>query len=302
MLTQLIEIFFNVITPVFGLVLLGYIAQPRLNLQAQTLSRFAYFLLIPAFVFNVISTAVVDLSVVSKMVIYILLVELATALLAFAVARTLRRPPQMVAAYVLIAVFANVGNFGLPLIQFRLGETAVLAATIYFLAIMTAGFIIGVAAASWHKGGTKTAVLAVFKTPALIAIVPAILFNAFHIETPLFASRMINLLAAAMIPTMLVTLGVQLASTREIKLTADTFIATSLRLLGGPLLAILLVIPFGLQGVERSAGIIQAAMPAAVLTAIIAMEHDLLPDYVTTAVLLSTIASVLTLTLILAFI
>ncbi len=302
MLAQLIEIFFNVITPVFGLVALGYIAQPRLNLQAQTLSRFAYYLLIPAFVFDVISTAVADTSLVIQMVGYILLVELACALLAFGVARALRRPPKMVGAYVLIVVFANVGNFGLPLIQFRLGETAVFAATVYFLAIMTAGFVIGVAAASWHKGGSKTAVLAVFKTPALIALLPAFLFNAFDIQTPLFAARMIDLLAAAMIPTMLVALGAQLAATREVKITPDTLITSGLRLVGGPLLALALVMPFGLQDITRDAGIIQAAMPAAVLTAIIALEHDLLPDFVTTAVLFSTLASVITLTLILAFV
>ena len=44
----------------------------------------------------------------------------------------------------------------------------------------------------------------------------------------------------------------------------------------------------------------QAAMPAAVLTSIIALEYDLLPDFVTRTVLFSTLASVVTLTLILA--
>jgi predicted permease len=42
---------------------------------------------------------------------------------------------------------------------------------------------------------------------------------------------------------------------------------------------------------------LQAGMPTAVLAAIIAREYDLLPDFVTTAVLLSTIASVITLTI-----
>ena len=36
MALQLIEIFFNVITPVFGLVIIGYFAGPRLELEART--------------------------------------------------------------------------------------------------------------------------------------------------------------------------------------------------------------------------------------------------------------------------
>ena len=43
-------------------------------------------------------------------------------------------------------------------------------------------------------------------------------------------------------------------------------------------------------------------MPAAVLTSLIALEHDLLPDFVTTTVLFSTILSSITLTLVLALV
>jgi hypothetical protein len=43
-------------------------------------------------------------------------------------------------------------------------------------------------------------------------------------------------------------------------------------------------------------------MPAAVLASIIALENDLLPEFVTTTVLFSTLASIVTLTLVLALI
>ncbi|MCA9917109.1 MAG: AEC family transporter [Anaerolineales bacterium] len=302
MIAQLAEIFFNVITPVFALVLIGYVAGPRLGLQARTLSRFAYFILIPCFVFNVIATAEFDPDVAGRMVVFILLVELACAALGFAVARLLRRTAEMTAAYVLIATFGNVGNFGLPLIEFRLGAEALLPATIYFLAIIVIAFVIGVGVASWTNGGSLAAITAVLKTPALIAIVPAALVNGLGVETPLLVSRTTGLLGAAMVPTMLVALGVQLAEVKQIRLGADVWISSAVRLLGGAALALLIVIPFGLTGIERGAGIFQAAMPTAVLASIIAMEYKLLPDFVTTVVLFSTVASVITLTLLLAFV
>ena len=300
MFLQLAGIFINIITPVFGLVVLGYLAGPRLGLEARTLNRYAYFILMPAFVFNVISTAEIQATVATQMILYILLVHIGCVLLGFGVAILLRRSTQMVAAYVLIAVFGNVGNFGLPIIEFRLGSEAVLAATIYFLAIMAFAFVIGVGAANWARGGRMAAVLAVFKTPALIILIPALLFNWSGIAPPLFLSRIVALLAGAMIPTMLLVLGVQLAGMDKFSFSLDIITASAVRLIGGPVLAILIAMLFDLTDIERGAGVFQAAMPAAVLTSIIALEHDLLPDFVTTTVLFSTLASVVTLTIVLA--
>ncbi|MCA9962873.1 MAG: AEC family transporter [Anaerolineales bacterium] len=300
MLLQLGEIFLNVITPVFALVLIGYIAAPRLGLEARTLSRFAYYILVPAFVFNVMSSATIEAELATQMLVYILLVHLACALLGYGVARLLRRPPAMVGAYVLVAVFGNVGNFGLPLIEFRLGEAALIPATVYFLAIIIVAFVIGVAAANLQKGGSLGAILAVFKTPALLALPPALLVNWLNLTPPLLLTRITGLLGGAMVPTMLVALGVQLAATQALTIDRDVVVASSLRLLGGAALALLIVVPFGLTGLERGAGVLQSAMPTAVLASIIALEYDLLPDFVTTAVLFSTLASVITLTLLMA--
>lgn len=303
MIRQVAEIFINVITPVFGLVLIGYIARPRLGLEARTLSRFSYFILVPAFVFNVMSTAAVESALAIRMIAYILAVQVACAALGYAVARLLRRPAKMVGAYILIAVFGNVGNFGLPLIEFRLGSEALVAATVYFLAITTSGFVIGVAAATWDSEARHRALSAVLTTPAIVALIPAVLVNWANLTPPLFLSRMAGLLAAAMVPTMLVALGVQLAASRaHFRWDRDVLIASGIRLLGGAVLALLLAAPFGMEGIERGAGIFQASMPAAVLTALIALEHDLLPDFVTATVLFSTIASVVTLTILLAIV
>lgn len=302
MLLELALIFVNVVTPVFALVVIGYAAGPWLGLDPRTLTRYSYYILIPALVFNVIAPARVEAALAGRMIVYILIVHLALAGVGWGVARALGRSEKMIAAYILIAVFGNVGNFGLPLIEFRLGSEAFTAATVYFLAIMTIAFIVGVTAANIPGGGGLKATLAVFKTPALIALVPALAANYYRLQPPLFLDRIINLLAAATIPTMLVALGVQLSTLKSFTFSPDVIIASGIRLLGGPALAIVLAIPFGLTGLERGAGIFQASMPAAVLTAIIAMEYDLIPEFVTTSVLFSTLASVVTLTLVMALV
>jgi predicted permease len=280
-------------------VLIGYLAGPWLGLDVRTLSRVSYYVFMPAFVFHIISEAELQSAVVGQMTIYISTVYIALALLGFAVAKGLKRPPEVAGMYVLIATFSNSGNFGLSMVKFRFGEAALVPATIYFIILTVIGFAIGVAAASWARGGALGAIASVFKTPSLLAVVPAALFSATNFEVPLFFSRITGLLADAMIPVMLVTLGVQLAGVGKPQVNLDVVVASAVRLLGGPILAAILAVLFGLTGLGRSTGILQASMPAAVLTVIIALEYDLVPGLVTTTVLFSTLASLVTLTIVL---
>ena len=151
-MSQLIAIFVNVLVPVFSLVVVGYLVGPRLDLEARTLSKFAYFILVPAFVFNVFSDAEIAAALAARMALFMLTVTLGTVLAALLVARLTKSSAQMTGAFVLVAAFGNVGNFGLPIIQFKLGDEALVAASVYFLVGNIAGFIIGVMAATWHQG------------------------------------------------------------------------------------------------------------------------------------------------------
>jgi predicted permease len=300
--SELGRIYLNILVPVFALVVLGYVAGPRLGLDARTLSRVAYFLLVPAYNFNVLSAAHIPASLAGRVILFTAAMEIAVALAGFAVGRLLRRSPQVIAAYVLVAVFPNVGNFGIPIVQFAFGADALTVAVLYFVAINVFSFAIGVAAANWHHGSVLRAVGQVVKTPALLAVPPALAFNLLQWPVPLALSRPVGLLAGAMVPVMLVALGVQLAAAPIPRLSMDMAMANAVRLVGGPALAALLAIPLGMAGLARDAGVLQASMPTAVFASIIAFEHDLLPAFVTATVLVSTLASIVTLAIVLAII
>ena len=299
---QLPLVFLNVVAPVFILVTVGYFTGPLLKIEARSLSKTAYFIFVPAFVFNIISGANIEVELALMMLCFAFVVQISVAVLGFIVGKALRQSREITAAFVLIATFGNVGNFGLPLIEFKFGEIARIPATIYFLAIVFISFVICVGVASWARSGGMEAVFSVFKTPAILAVVPALVFNISEIEVPIFLSRLSGLLGQAMIPVMLVTLGIQMTEIAKIKINFNVFAASTVRLIGGPIIAIILVPLFGLQGIERDTGILQAAMPSAVLASIIALEYKLIPEFVTTTVLFSTLYSVFTLTVILTMI
>ncbi|MFW5843463.1 MAG: AEC family transporter, partial [Spirochaetota bacterium] len=295
MLLQLGGVFLKVIVPVFALVALGYFAGPPLGLDARTLSRVAYFIFVPAFIFSLLVGAQLETTLALRMIVYIVLVHLGLVVLAVLVAKLLGKDSRMTAAFVVIAVFGNVGNFGLPLVEFRLGSEAMLPAGIYFLSVVLFAFVISVTAAGWQRGGVGNALLSVLRTPALLSVVPAVILNSAGITPPLLVLRIVGLLGQAMIPVMVLSLGVQLAATKHFRIDTMVVVASGVRLIGGPLLAFILAALFALEGTARSAGIAQASMPTAVLASIIALEYDLLPDFITSTVLFSTLASVVTL-------
>lgn len=299
-MTALPGIFLNVLAPVFLLVLLGYLAGPRLQLEARTLSRFAYFILTPAFVFNVLSQTKIEAGLAGRMIGFISLVYLGSILIAFVVARLLRRSAKMTAAYVMIAAFGNVGNFGLPIIQFAEGPEALGASIVYFLANLVLAFVVCVAAANFSRGFSLSMAAQVLRTPALIALAPALLVNGLGLQIPLVVSRPLELLSNALIPTMLVVLGAQLAAAGLPRIGMDLLVSSAIRLVSGPALAFPLAGWFSLTGIERNVGILQSSMPTAVLVSIIAMENDLLPEFVTTTVLFSNLASMISLAIVLA--
>jgi malate permease and related proteins len=302
MFTDIISIFINVLTPVFGLVATGYFLGPRLRLETGTLSRIAYYVFVPAFVFHHISGAEIIVDHTSKLLVYIVTVHVIGALSGYGLARLLKRSKKKAAAFALIASFGNVGNFGVPIIIFRLGESAVVTATLYFVAINMTAFVIGVGAASWIRGTGLTAIVSVFKTPAIVVLIPALFFPISGTEIPLMLSRIMELLSGAMIPVMLIAMGLSMKGTVKIKMDLDVMLISGVRLALVPFLAFSLALFADISGVERNAAILQAGMPAAVLTWLIAREHDLMPDFVFSALVMSTICSLLTLTILLAWV
>ena len=178
MLAQLPSVFLDVVAPVFAIVALGWALGPRLGLDAKTLSRVAYYVFVPAFTFDVISRSDVPLASVGRMAAYAVVTHLAFGAIAFLLARLLRRSREITAAYVMLSVFGNVGNFGLALITFRLGPAALAPATIYFIVILLTSFVVCVGVAAWTRGGGLAAVGSVFRTPALLVAVPAALVSA----------------------------------------------------------------------------------------------------------------------------
>ncbi len=100
------------------------------------------------------------------------------------------------------------------------------------------------------------------------------------------------------IPLMLINLGIQLRLLRvEDGVRAGATIAV--RLLGGSAAAYLVVSAVGIVGVERQVLLLSGALPAAVINVVLAQRYDTSPTLVASAIVLGTIASLVTVPLML---
>ncbi len=101
---------------------------------------------------------------------------------------------------------------------------------------------------------------------------------------------------------MLLLVGVQLAKTSSAGELKVIGLATFVRLVAAPAVALVLAAWLGLTGVTRQVCVTQASMPTAVTTTILATEFEAEPQFVAGVVFVSTLVSVITLTLLLALI
>ena len=292
---DLLPIFVDILLPVFALVGIGLVVGGRMGLDPAPLAKVAYYVLAPAFFLDLLRRADIETAVVTQMALVMVVTTAILSLLGLAAGRLFHWGYSITAATVLIAVFGNVGNFGIPIVTFAFGEEALPLAGVSFLIINFAAFMIGVTAATWRTSSPGRALFRAVTTPTVAVLPIALVLNVNDIGLPLFADRAIELMANAMIGVMLVTLGIQLAGMERPRLTTGVWVASGLRLVAAPAIAATASAIFGLSGDPAGVTILQSAMPAAVFAALIAIEHDLEPDFVTTVVLISTVASALTL-------
>jgi hypothetical protein len=124
-----------------------------------------------------------------------------------------------------------------------------------------------------------------------------VVVNALEIELPVAIDTPAATLGAAAVPTMLVVLGLQLGTMSGRDNLVDTFAVNAARLIVSPAAAWLAAEALGLEGVTRGTLIVLAAMPTAVSAIVLASEFKARPAFVTQVVVTSTLASMVTLTL-----
>lgn len=298
---ELFNTFANNLLPIMLIAAAGYILGKTLTVDSRTIGRMVFYIFSPLLVFNLMVTSQLNLQQALTTVAYTALVILIMGILAFIFGKIFRLSRPHLLAVIITVAFGNTGNYGLPLVKFAFGDEALAVASIFYVTTTILFNTVGVVIASLGHLDLKSAILGVFKLPILYAVTIALLIKGFGIAIPLPLSRTIEIAANGAIPAMIILLGLELTRIEWTNSLRATGVGVAMKLLLGPLVGLLLASLFGLQGHTRQGSVIEAAMPAAVATTVVATEYKLEPSLVTAIVFFGTLLSPLTLTPLIVF-
>lgn len=289
------------IVPIFLVASAGFILARWFGANVQALTQVVFYALLPCLIFRMLFTSSITGTDVGRLVGLAALTMILTGVAAYATTRILRLDRPQMAAFMLVAMFSNGGNYGLPVVSFAFGAAGLAYATIYFLTGSVMTNTIGGFLAAAGRREVAGALKSVLKMPSLYGLTAALVMRATGAPLPIAIERPVSMLADSALPLMIVILGMQLQHAAHPKRPGLVLAAVALSLIGTPLIALGLAPVFGITGAARQAAVTLASMPVAVSTSILALKYDAEPDFVTAAVFLSTLLSPLTLTPIIAF-
>jgi hypothetical protein len=300
-LSELLALFFNNLFPILLAACIGYALAKFLNINPRPLSQVIFYVFSPILVFNLITSSQLSNYDILRTLIFAIILMVCVGLLTWVIGGILRLDRKTLAAVLITSMFMNAGNYGLPLTNFAFGEAALAFASVFFVINAMFTNTVGIVIASSGSMSVWNAIKGLIKFPAIYALALGIIFLQFGWKLPSGLDRTVSLLSNAAIPCMLVLLGMQLVNIHLNGRALPLMLTGSMRLLIAPLLAFGLTRLFGMSGPSYQAVVLEAAMPVAVLTTILATEFDAEPSFVTAAVLITTLLSPLTLTPLLAF-
>jgi len=299
-LSSLLGLFANNILPILIVAAVGVLLQRIFRLEVRTFSQAIIYVLAPCLIFTNLAFSDIAISEMLLMVALALLLILCMGAISYIASRLLRLPAKLASVFIITTTFMNAGTFGLPFTDFTLGSNGLAWASIFFVTSATMMNSAGIYIATAGAYSPLDALRKLARFPAIYAIPLALIVRATGFVIPLPILRPIELLSDAAVPTMLLLLGMQIADNGMPQQKGILALSTSLRLLASPLIAWLLASSLGLAGIARDAAIIEAAMPTAVFTAVLAHEFNLDSSFATSAIFASTLLSPLTLTLLIS--
>lgn len=285
------------IVPIFLVVAASIVAGRFLDLRPDTLSRSTIYLFSPALLLSSIVNSDMAVAEVGGLLVAAVLLSLLLAAAAGGIVRVAGFERALGSSFMLTIFIMNAGNFGLPFVEFSLGQRALARAVVFATGSALAIHTLGIYVASRGRSSVSQSLRNVATTPLPYAVVLGLALNATGAPLPGAIGRAVTLLGQAAIPTQLVLLGLQLHDvfSRTSALSAgwrSVLLAAAARFTLGALLGAGLAALFGFQGVTRQVFILQASMPCGVMSGVLSETFGGDPEFAAATILVSTVAGV----------
>jgi malate permease and related proteins len=280
----LFERVLGIILPVFGIILLGFVYARREKPDITWVNRINVNVLAPALIFTALASKDFDLATNAQLILGAIGVVAGSGLLAWPLATLLHADPR---TFVPPMMFNNCGNMGLPIAALAFGPVGLSAMVAIFTVSNLLHFTVGV-----HIVNRHAAIWPVFRNPMVVATFAGFAFALFHPPAPEWLMLAIKITGDAMIPLMLISLGVRMATVSWGGWHLGVIGALVCPLTGIAMAALLTPL-LGLDSTQSGLLILFGCLPPAVLNFMVAEQYDQEPSKVASIVLIGNAASII---------
>lgn len=283
----------GVVTPVFLIAGLGFIwARRALPFDNNTISTLVMFLGSPCLIYSSLTANAPDLADLFRMAAAAVFVVAAAAVLGYIILKMLG---WQISSFLPSLIQPNGGNMGLPICLLAFGDVGLALGMAFFFVNSISQYTLGLAISSG-----QFQLRSLVQQPVVWAVIITLTVLALDIQMPSWFNATTQLLGGLTIPAMLLMLGTSLAGLKVSSMT-QTLTVSGLRLGLGVLLGVSAIWLFDLSGPIAGVVLLQSAMPSAVFNYVFAERFNREPDKVAGVILISTLLSVVTLPLMVAW-
>jgi malate permease and related proteins len=295
--------FLTILLPIFMIFAIGFIGQKWIGFDIRSLSTMAMYLMSPVLVFRTFYQLKFEPTYV-YMILHSALLCISLIGIVYLIGWWKGYTTTEICGLILASVFMNNGNYGTPLVLFVFGEKglhyAVFLMVIQALIMCTVGVYYAAKGSPEHDG-VRSALRAVQRMPIVYGALAGMLLHMFQVPLAPSLMQAVNMVADATIPTIMIILGMQLATISIRSLSVEKLsYSLALRMLISPVIAFAITWFLPMEPLLKQILILMAAMPTAANTTLYAVQFRTEPDFVSSATLISTNLSILTLPVLLS--
>lgn len=305
---------FTLALPFFGLIFLGYLSGKIAKLPEEGLSWLSFFVVyiaLPALFFKLIAQTPLEQLTNWTFVMSTTFTTYTAFAIAFAFGLWVTGGKMAEATIQgLAGSYSNIGYMGPGLTLAALGPSATVPTALIFcfdsillftlIPVMMA--LSGEEKLSWKQ--TAIYVLKkVFLHPFILATIAGVLAAAIEFQPPGWIDKMLEFLSGAAAPCALFAMGVSVALRQVKRIPVEMSVLLPIKLIIHPLLVYFLLSSVGgIPPIWIYTAILMACLPPAANVFVVAQQYDIYVERASSAVMIGTLVSVVTVTAFLYFI
>ncbi len=275
----------DIILPTFFAIFIGYLIGKFTKINMASVVDITLYIGVPALVFvSLINKEIVLVDAV-KIWASSIIVMLGCLVIAWLVFKLFRQKHS--GLYAPISMM-NTVNIPFPVMYLAYGAEGLTAATLFYIPNVILVYTLGIylmAGKRW-KDNMKE----VLRQPVIYAAILGLIVNFLRVQVPSLIINSLDFISLMAIPLVLIVLGHNLSRAGMSSLPT-TLLACVLRMGVGLAIGLAVVQVLDITGIFRSVVILDAAMPAAAASAILAAKYHNEAEMVSSVVFLTTVVS-----------